>query len=280
MARNLALGGHDLTVYDKRREAADGLLSMGASWAESPQRVAEASEVVFAALPGPRDVEEVATGEGGILSGAAPGTVCFDLSTTDPETIRRIAAAARSQGVIVLDAPVSGGTFGAEMATLCVMVGGDRSVYERYKPVLDLIGDKVTYCGELGAGAICKIVNNLIALSLHVLISEAFTLGIKSGVETQTLFEVISKGSGNTWTMQTYPDTLFKGNFEPGFQLHLAAKDVGLAVEMGRRMRLPVELSSLVEQRYIDAQSRGWGRLVAQAVARLQEERAGVEIRI
>ncbi len=279
MARNLARGGHQLTVFDIRREAADELLRMGASWADSPRAVAEASEVVFTSLPRPQDVLEVATGEGGILSGAAPGTVFFDLSTTSPEVIHRIAVAARPRGVHVLDAPVSGGTTGAEKATLCVMVGGDRSLYQRHKPLLDLIGDKVMYCGELGAGAICKIVNNLIGLSVGVILSEAFTLGVKAGVPPQVLFEAISKSSGNTQSMQNFPNGLFRGNFEPGFQLDLAAKDVGLATEMGRELRVPMELANVVQQRYIEAQNRGWGKLASGAVAMVQEERAGVKVR-
>lgn len=279
MARNLLGGGHTLTVFDIRKEAADELLSMGASWAESPAAVARAGEAVFISLPRPEDVAEVAMGEGGILSGAAPGTTVFDLSTTDPATIKRIADAAGARRVTVLDAPVSGGTAGAERGTLCVMVGGDRSEYDRYKPVLDLIGDKVMYCGELGAGAICKIINNLIGLSAGVILSEAFTLGLRAGVNAETLFRAVSGSSGNTQAMQGFPDGLFKGNFEPGFQLDLAAKDVGLATEMGRSLRIPMELANLVQQRYIDAQNRGWGKLASPAVARVQEERAGAEIR-
>ena len=279
MARNIAKGGHELTVFDIRKEAADEHVAEGAAWADSPRAVAEASEVVFTSLPRPRDVEAVATGEGGILSGAARGTVYFDLSTADPATMHRIADAARSRGVAVLDAPVSGGTVGAEQGTLCVMVGGDREVYDKSKPVLDLIGDKVMYCGPLGSGSICKIVNNLVGLSVAVVLSEAFTLGVKAGVGPQTLYEAVSKSSGNTERMRRFPNGLFKGDFDPGFQVDLAAKDVGLATEMGRDMGIPMELSNLVQQRYIEAQGRGWGKLESSAVVRLQEERAGVEVR-
>lgn len=279
MARNIAKGGHDMTVFDIRKEAAEELLSMGATWAESPRAVAEASEVVFTSLPRPEHVEEVFLGEGGILSGASSGTAYFDLSTTDPDTIYRLSALASDKGVTVLDAPVSGGTGGAENATLCVMVGGDEAVYQKFKPVLDLIGNQVTYCGKLGSGAICKIVNNLIGLSTTVLLSEAFSLGVKAGVDPQTLFEAVRQSSGNTQAMQQFPEGLFKGNFEPGFQLDLAAKDVGLATEMARRLRVPMEMSNIAQQRYIVGQNKGWGRLAAGAVIRVQEERAEVQIR-
>ena len=279
MARNIAAGGYEMTVFDIRKEAADELISMGAIWADSPAAVAAASDIVFTSLPRPQDVEEVALGEGGILSGAGAGTVYFDLSTTDPDTIYRISAAAASGGVTVLDAPVSGGVGGAEAGTLCVMVGGDEDAYLRCKPVLDRIGDKVMRCGDLGAGAICKIVNNLIGLSVGVLLSEAFSLGVKAGVDPQTLFDAVRGSSGNTQSMQALPTSLFVGNFDPGFQLDLAAKDVGLATDMGRRLRVPMEVSNVVQQRYIAGQNKGWGKLHAGAVARVQEERAGVEIR-
>ncbi len=191
MARNVLNGGHEMSVFDANREAADELLSLGATWANSPREAAEGCEVTFTSLPTPQVVEEVASGEGGILSGAGRGSALFDLSTTDPSTIQRIAARAEASGIQVLDAPVSGGTGGAEAATLCVMVGGDSDTYDRYKPVLDLIGDKVMYCGGLGSGAVCKIVNNLVGLSVGVLLSEAFSVGVKWGVDAQTLYEAV-----------------------------------------------------------------------------------------
>ena len=280
MARNLVRGGHNLTVFDTQKEAAEELLSQGALWADSPSDVAAVSELVFTALPRPQDVEAVALGDSGILSGAAPGLVYFDLSTTDPDTIHRIAAAATPKGIHVLDAPVSGGVSGAEQATLCIMVGGDQSVYTSYKPVLDLIGEKVMYCGEQGMGAVCKIVNNLINLGNYVLVSEALTLGLKAGAQTDIMFEAISHSSGNTECMQEFPASLFQGNFEPGFQLDLGAKDVGLATELGRQLRLPMELANIIEQRFTEARNRGWGQLASVSVARLQEERADVKIRV
>ncbi len=279
MARNLVKGGHTLTVFDTHKEAAEELLSQGASWAESPRAVAAASQAVFTALPRPQDVEVVALGDCGILDGAAPGLAYFDLSTTDPDTIHRIAAAAKPKGIHVLDTPVSGGVSGAEQATLCIMVGGDPSVYTSYKPLLELIGEKVIYCGEQGMGAVCKIVNNLINLGNYVLVSEALTLGLKAGAQTEILFEAISHSSGNTECMQEFPASLFQGNFEPGFQLDLGAKDVGLATKMGRQLCLPMELANIIEQRFTEARNRGWGQLASVSVTRLQEEQAGVKIR-
>ena len=279
MARHIIEGGHELTIYDISETAAKDLVDLGAKWANSPSIVATNSEVIFTSLPTPQDVEQVVIGEGGLLDGAIEGTTFFDLSTTDPETITRISESTSQKGVTLLDAPVSGGTTGAEEGTLCVMVGGDKSKYDKYKSVLDLIGTQVVYCGNLGAGAVCKIVNNLIGMTLGVVLSEAFSLGVKAGVDPMPLYNAVSMSSGETRQMHTFPTGLFEGNFEPGFKLDLGSKDVGLATNLGRRLRVPMEVSNLVHQKYVEAQNKGWGGQSTTAIAKLQEERAGVEIR-
>ena len=279
MARHIIEGGHELTIYDISETAAKDLVDLGAKWANSPSIVAPNSEVIFTSLPTPQDVEQVVIGEGGLLDGAIEGTTFFDLSTTDPETITRISESTSQKGVTLLDAPVSGGTTGAEEGTLCVMVGGDKSKYDKYKSVLDLIGTQVVYCGNLGAGAVCKIVNNLIGMTLGVVLSEAFSLGVKAGVDPMTLYNAVSMSSGETRQMHTFPTGLFEGNFEPGFKLDLGSKDVGLATNLGRSLRVPMEVSNLVHQKYVEAQNKGWGGQSTTAIAKLQEERAGVEIR-
>ena len=279
MARHIIEGGHELTIYDISETAAKDLVDLGAKWANSPSIVATNSEVIFTSLPTPQDVEQVVIGEGGLLDGAIEGTTFFDLSTTDPETITRISESTSQKGVTLLDAPVSGGTTGAEEGTLCVMVGGDKSKYDKYKSVLDLIGTQVVYCGNLGAGAVCKIVNNLIGMTLGVVLSEAFSLGVKAGVDPMPLYNAVSMSSGETRQMHTFPTGLFEGNFEPGFKLDLGSKDVGLATNLGRSLRVPMEVSNLVHQKYVEAQNKGWGGQSTTAIAKLQEERAGVEIR-
>ena len=279
MAKHILDGGHDLTIYDISETAAKNLVKAGAKSLSSPSEVAAVSEVIFTSLPTPQDVEQVVLGEGGILAGALEGTTLFDLSTTDPETITRISNSASQRGINVLDAPVSGGTIGAEQGTLCVMVGGDKNNYDRYKSVLDLIGNQVVYCGNLGACAVCKIVNNLIGMTLGVVLSEAFSLGVKAGVDPMTLYNAVSMSSGETRQMHTFPTGLFEGDFSPGFKLDLGSKDVGLATNLGRSLRVPMDVSNLIHQKYVEAQNRGWGGQSTTAIAKLQEERAGVEIR-
>ena len=279
MAINLINAGHSIKVFDINSSIVDELCELGASKANSPQEVCLETKLVFTSLPTPQIVEEVFMSEGGIFSQASPGTTMIDLSTTDPETIKRIASQGSKINVHFLDAPVSGGTIGAENATLSIMVGGDKEKFEEFEPILNILGDKIMYCGELGSGATCKIVNNLIGMSVGVLLSEAFTLGIKSGVNPSILYEAISKSSGNTGQMHSFPNSVFINNFDPGFKLELGAKDVGLATEMGRKTGVPMEVSNLIHQKYIEAMNKSLGKEVSLAIVKLQEEKSGVKIR-
>ena len=206
MASNLIKAGHQLTIHDLRREAATNLLEMGAVWADNPKDVVTGNEVVFTSLPVPRDVEAVVMGENGILEGAGPSTIYMDLSTNSPTTIRRIHDLCGEKGVAVLDAPVSGGVYGAAAGTLAVMVGGDKAIYDRMKPTLDAIGSHVVYCGPIGNGMVCKICNNLLSMGIGTLMAESLTLGVKAGVDLAVLADVIVNSSGgNRRLMEKFP---------------------------------------------------------------------------
>ena len=281
MATNLVKAGHELTVHDLRREAATNLLEMGVNWADSPREVVPGNDVVFTSLPVPRDVDAVVLGENGIMEGATPNTVYMDLSTNSPTAIRRIHDVCAERGVPVLDAPVSGGVYGAAAGTLAVMVGGDQAIFDRMKPTLDAIGSHVVYCGPIGNGMVCKICNNLLSMGIGVLMTEALTLGVKAGVDLSTLADVIANSSGgNRRLVEKFPRFLFQGNFEPGFATALAAKDVRLATDLGREYGIPMELSNLVDQRHVEAMFRGWGPEDSDAVSKIQEEKAGVQLRL
>ena len=280
VARHLIEGGHQLTIHDLVRQSAANLEVLGATWASTPREAAQGNEIVFTSLPGPNEIETVALGTNSIIEGGSKGTIYIDLSTNSPSSARRIHQAFLHKGIQVLDAPVSGGVAGAVNATLSIMIGGDKEVYEAIRPILECIGDKLFYCGPPGNGMACKICNNLITLGLSVFLPEVLTLGIKSGVDLQVLSEAISAGSGRTWVLDNkFPNTLFQGNFQPGFSLALAAKDVGLATELGLELGLPMDVTNLIEQRYIEALGRDLGHLDSDVVATLYEERTGVHLR-
>ena len=284
MAANVLRAGHELTVHDLRREAATPLLENGASWADTPADVAAASDVVLTSLPGPREVEAIALGDSGVLEGSTSGKVYIDLSTSSPTLIRSIAEDFAAKGVSVLDAPVSGGPVGARTGRLAVMVGGDREVYERVKPALDAIGDKVSYIGPIGSGSIAKLMHNCIGYGLQTIVAECLTLGVKAGVDPEPLFEAISNGSvgrGSSFA-NTYPNTFLAGNFDPpSFALRLAHKDVSLALELAREYGVPMSVGNIAHQELTSALNRGWADLDSRVAMKLQEERAGnVEVRI
>lgn len=282
MALNMIKAGHSLIVYDVRREAADPHLAAGAQWAESPGAVAAQCELVVTSLPGPKEVEAVATGEGGILGKLARGAVYADLSTNSPTLIRQLHASFKAKGIEMLDAPVSGGVPGARNATLAVMVGGSKEAFDKVKSAFDAIGDKVSYIGESGAGAVAKLVHNMIAICSTQLLAEAFTMGVKAGVSPEALLKVVQDGAyGQGMLLSgTMPKMVFRGNFDRvSFALKLARKDLGLATEVGRELNVPMPIASLVEQDFLSALAGGLGDKDSTTAVTVQEDRAHVKIR-
>jgi 3-hydroxyisobutyrate dehydrogenase-like beta-hydroxyacid dehydrogenase len=282
MALNLLKAGHTLLVYDTRKAAAAPHLERGAKWADNPQALARESELILTSLPGPPEVEAVALGAQGIIHGAIAGTVYADLSTGSPTVMRRLHAAFKDKGVHVLDAPVSGGVWGAQRGTLQVMVGGDEAIYREVKAVLQAIGDKVGYMGPIGAGTIAKLVHNMISISTRALVAEGFTLGVKAGVKPEALLEAIRGASFGQGLLlsQMVPNVVFKGDFDNvRFALKLARKDVGLATALAREYNVPMPLAAVAEQIMMEALARGWGDRDSTSPWLLQEEAAGVQVR-
>jgi 3-hydroxyisobutyrate dehydrogenase-like beta-hydroxyacid dehydrogenase len=282
MAWNLIQGGHDVVVHDLRREAAERHLEGGAVWADTPAELAARVEVVFTSLPAPVDVEGVALGENGILEGMQPGSVYFDLSTNSPAVVRRLHAIFAERGVQMLDAPVSGGPRGAESRHLALWVGGDAEVFTKYKPVLDAIGDEPYYVGPIGAGTIAKLVHNCAGYAIQTALAEVFTMGVKAGVDPLTLFKAIRNGAtGRRRTFDRLAEGFLPGTFDPpSFALRLAHKDVRLATETGRELGVPMRLANLALEEMTEAMNRGWGARDSRVSMVLQEERAGVDIKV
>jgi 3-hydroxyisobutyrate dehydrogenase-like beta-hydroxyacid dehydrogenase len=282
MSANIQRAGYPLVVYDIREEVTRPLLEGGARLANSPAEVASLSDVTFTSLPGPKEVEAVALGREGVLEGIKPGSVYVDLSSSRPTLIRQIEPRFRQKGAHVLDAPVSGGKTGAATRNLAVMVGGEKEVYERIKPILDAFGDKVFYAGEIGAGSVCKLVHNMIGHSVRQAIAEGLTLGVKAGVEPEALWESIRRGSLGRMRVlhEGLVRTMFRGEFEPAsFALNLAYKDISLATELAREYSVPMPMSTLAEQIAMQAMNRGWADQDSSVTVLLQEEQAGVQVR-
>jgi 3-hydroxyisobutyrate dehydrogenase len=280
-ATNLQKAGYDLVVHDVSRQVADAHLRAGATWAESPRALAEASDVIMTSLPGPPEIEGVALdGETGLIAGVREGAVYFDLSTNSPTLIRRIHAEFAKRGAHVLDAPVSGGPKGAASGKLAVWVGGDETVFNANRACLDAMGDQVKYIGLIGAGAVAKLVHNSAGYAIQAAIAEVFTAGVKAGVEPLALWDAIRQGArGRVRTFDSLADHFLINEYDPpDFALKLAHKDISLACELGRDMEVPMRMTNMAQQEMREALNRGWGHRDSRAFLLLQLERAGVEI--
>ena len=282
MASNIQKAGYPMVVYDIQEGTTRPYLERGGRLASSPEELARLSDVTLTSLPGPKEVEEVATGPEGILAGIREGSVYVDLSTSRPTLIRQIEPMFRRKGAHVLDAPVSGGKSGAASGNLAVMVGGDQEIFERIKPLLDSFGDKVFYAGAIGAGSIAKLVHNMIGHGVRQAIAEGLTLGVKAGVDAEPLWECVRRGALGRMSVlhEAAPQKLLRNDFDTvGFGMALARKDIGLATELGREFDVPMPIANLAEQIAIQAMNRGWGDRDSSVPILLQEEAAGIEVR-
>jgi 3-hydroxyisobutyrate dehydrogenase-like beta-hydroxyacid dehydrogenase len=279
MAQRILDAGYDLTVHDLKKEAASPLVEKGAKWRDTPKEVAESCEVVFSSLPSPQSVEEIVHGDNGLSKGWKKGDIYVDMSTNSPSTIRKIAQDAKKEGITVLDAPVSGGTKGAEAGTLVIMVGGDTDALTKVHKVLLTMGQKVFSVGDVGCGNIAKLTNNLISLACNSISAEGFVLGVKAGINPKTLWEIISISTGSNWCMQQYPNTTFKGNFEPGFKIGLAYKDIRLALDLGKEYGVPLSVGEVVKKELHDTIESGYEDKGVDAVILPLEEICGIKVR-
>jgi 3-hydroxyisobutyrate dehydrogenase len=278
MATNLQSAGFDLVVTDLTRDAASDLLEGGAVWADSPREVAEACDVIFTSLPTPGDVESIATGPQGLRAGFKRGSAWFDLSTNDLELIRRLHAELADEGIDFLDAPVSGGPAGAASGKLAIWVGGDEGVYHRHSALLNAMGDNAAYIGPIGAATIAKLVHNLASAAINAVVSEALTLGVKAGLDPLPLYEALRAGAaGRRRSFDSVGSRFLQGRLDPpSFQLRLAHKDIGLAIQLAHTVDVPLQLCELVFGEITEAMERGWGLRDSQSFLLLQQERAGI----
>ena len=283
LARFVLKAGHSLVVHDLRREAAAGLLDLGAAWAESPRDVAAQSDVICVCVPGPPEMQAVTVGSGGILEGVRAESVVIDHTTNSPAVVREVGQALSARGAHLLDAPLDGGREGALAGQVTVFVGGDEAVLRRVRPVLDTFAKSVVWVGDLGAGSITKIVHNALAMSIDLLLAECLTLGAKAGVAVPRLVEAFREGcivSQNMTFTQRMPATLFRGDFTARFALNLAYKDFRLASDLATHHGVPTRLLDLCEKELQEAMNRGWGADDRIRASTLQEERAGVKLRM
>ena len=282
MAKHMMTAADEFTVHDLRREAATDMLEDGANWADTPAEAAAGKDLVVTCLPMPPHVDAVSFGDDGIAEGVDEGTIVIDCTSNSLDMVQSLHKRYAAQGVTFLDAPVSGGVVGAQERDLAVYVGGDRDSYNAIKPTLDAMGDKVQYCGGIGTGTICKQMNQLFNATVSMARMEVITAGVKAGVDFEVLVKAIHEGSGGKRRPfegferppEDYDDT------EHTFYLELMAKDVRLANEIGRSMRVPLPLGSLTEARMIEALNRGWGKKRGEIIGEIQQQISNVDLKV
>ena len=284
MALNLLKAGHNITIYARHPEKAEvqEVINAGAKLAPSARAVAMASEIVITMVPNSPQVEEVVAGQHGILEGTRKGLIIVDMSTIAPAVSRKMAQEAAAKGAHFLDAPVSGGSQGATNATLTIMVGGEREIFEQVRPVFEAMGKKenIFYVGEHGAGEVVKLVNNMLVGTIAAATAEAFVLGVKAGADVETMAKVIGASTGASWQLNNqFPLRAFNGSFKPGFMTDLLHKDLGLALDLAAEIQTPAPATGLARQLYEMTRAAGYGRDDYTSLLRVLEQMAGVEVR-
>jgi 2-hydroxy-3-oxopropionate reductase len=278
IARNILKAGFPLVVHNRSRPAVDELVSEGARAASSPAEVAAQVDVVFTNLPDSPDVERVALGPDGVLTGAHPGLVFVDNSTIKPAVARQIAEVLGQKGVLCLDAPVSGGDIGARNGALAIMVGGPAEAVERVLPVFQAMGKTITHVGEAGAGQIAKAANQIMVAAQMVAMGELLVFAKKAGADPAKVVEAIRGGAAQCWALDVKPPRLFAGNRAPGFKAYMQAKDLGIILDTARQYGIPLPTTSVNAQLFTTMLQIGMAELDNSAVIGVLETLANTKL--
>ena len=280
MARNLLKAGYALTVYSRRRETIEALIAEGAQGAYSPREVGERSTVVITMVTDTPDVQQVVLGSDGILSSLPSGETIIDMSTISPTATREIAVATQTKGIHFLDAPVSGGEGGAIAGTLSIMVGGEASVFNTCLPILQAMGKNIIHVGPSGSGQLVKLCNQIAVAVTNLAMSEALIFAAKAGVNLELMHQAISGGAAGSWQLSNLAPRVFQRDFAPGFMVKLQQKDLRLVLQEADRLRLALPATSLVHNLFNALESMGAGNEGTQALVKVLERLAQVEVKI
>jgi 2-hydroxy-3-oxopropionate reductase len=279
MAKNLLKAGFNLVVFNRSNGPVEELVKEKALSANSPGEVAEHSEVIITMLPDSPEVEEIILGKDGVIRGTKPGSVVIDMSSINPLVTQEIAKALKEKEVEMLDAPVSGGEIGAIQGTLAIMVGGEEKVFNDCMEIFKAVGKNIVHVGGIGAGGYVKLVNQIIVALNIATVGEAFSLGVKAGLDPQVIYQAIRGGLAGSSVLETKAPMIFGRNFKPGFKIRLHQKDLKNALSTAKDLGVPLPLTSLVQQILISLMTDGRGDEDHSALATFFEKMAKVEIK-
>jgi 3-hydroxyisobutyrate dehydrogenase len=266
MCGHLMSKGFPVTIYNRSRGRAEGLLAKGARWADSPKAVAEQSDVIFTIVGYPADVREVVLGPNGTLAGSKPGNILVDMTTSEPALAQEIAAEAKKRGVHSVDAPVSGGDIGAREARLSIMIGGDKEVVDALGPCWETMGKTIVHQGPPGAGQHTKMVNQVLIATGMIGVCEGLLYGYRAGLDLKVVLQSVTPGAAGSWSLSNLAPRIIDNNFDPGFFVEHFIKDMGIALAEARRMNLSLPGLALANQLYIALAAQGHHRDGTQAL--------------
>lgn len=275
MARNLLDKGHDVVVWNRTEARMKALADAGADTAASPAALADRASLVMICVSDTPDVEAIVRGTDGILEGLKPGSLVVDHSTISPSATRAFAVAVASRGASWLDAPVSGGSEGAQRGTLSIMIGGDPADLERARPYLESFGTTITHVGPVGAGQTAKIVNQILVVGNQLAASEALLFASKAGLDLNATLAAVKDGAAGSWMLANRGPQMIERDWRPGFTIDLQQKDLRLALEAGHELGAPMLGTALISQLYQTLQGRGLGSDGNHALVKALEEMAG-----
>lgn len=278
MAANILRAGFPLTVWNRTAERTASLAAAGAHIAASPADLAATSDIIITCVSDTPDVQQLILGEQGVAHGARPGSLVIDMSTISPAATLEIAAALESQGVDMLDAPVSGGSEGAAKGTLSIMVGGKAEALERAMPVLQAMGQRITHVGPHGAGQTVKLVNQIIVVGNCLAMCEGLLLAQAGGVDLQKALEAVSGGAAGSWMLSNRGPQILARDWRPGFTVALQQKDLRLVLEAADTLGIPLPGTALIFQLYRTLEAKGLGGDGNHALMKALEALAGIEV--
>lgn len=283
LGRNLAASllreNFTLIVNDLKRANAEALVAGGAQWADSPRAVAERVDAVITCLPSPAVSEAVLTGSSGILAGLKPGGTWIEMSTLSSDDVERLAAFAAEKGVRMMEAPVTGGVHKAASGEITVIAGGDRDLFELHRPAFEAMGGEIFHAGPLGKAAVIKVITNMLAFIHLIATGEALMLAKRGGIDLTDAFNIIKASSGNSFVHETEGQVILNGSYNINFTMDLAVKDLGFALEFGKKFGVPLDLAGHAMQTFIRARAQYGGQAWSSQVVKLLEDATGTDLR-
>jgi 3-hydroxyisobutyrate dehydrogenase len=277
MALNIIKAGHEITVHNRSRAKEEPMAKAGARRAGSPKEASQEADIIITCVSDTPDVEGVVLGENGVIHGAQPGAIVIDMSTISPSATRRIAAELAKKGIRMLDAPVSGGSEGAQKGTLTIMVGGSAEDVAQAMPVLSAMGKSITHVGPSGAGQFTKAINQVIISGVYLAVAEGMTLGLKAGLDMEKVVQALAGGAAGSWVLNFRSGNMIKNEYPLGFRVRLHRKDLGIALEAAKEMGVFLPCTALVAQIENGLMSLGYGDEDMSAMARLIRRHSGLE---